>query len=152
AELERFGTRTRGGGSLGRPRYVAIANWRGGRIAREAKALVPSAWYWAHRTKMACSHLMEVAYGAYRAPDPHLHVRDGFIIRRIAPDFRKIDVKDLTDTTLTLELLESMGRDIGSIHAASIDKRDKIVRDVKSRPRAWLHQAAKTAEAAVQED
>ena len=37
-----------GGGSLGRPRFVAVANWRGGRIVREAKAVAPSAWSWAH--------------------------------------------------------------------------------------------------------
>ena len=31
----------KGGGSLGRPRYVAVAYWRGGQVLREAKALVP---------------------------------------------------------------------------------------------------------------
>jgi hypothetical protein len=36
--------RVKGGGSLGRARYVAIAEWRGGHILREAKAIVPSAW------------------------------------------------------------------------------------------------------------
>jgi uncharacterized protein (DUF2252 family) len=35
--------RVSGIGSLGRPRYVALAEWHGGKIAREAKALVPSA-------------------------------------------------------------------------------------------------------------
>jgi hypothetical protein len=44
----RFATPSKGGGSLGRPRYVAIAAWRGGHIGRDAKALVPSAWDWAH--------------------------------------------------------------------------------------------------------
>ena len=34
----------KGGGSLGRPRYVAVGYWRGGQVLREAKALVPSAW------------------------------------------------------------------------------------------------------------
>lgn len=35
--------RVAGLGSLGRPRYVDIAEWKGGAIAREAKALAPSA-------------------------------------------------------------------------------------------------------------
>src|SRR5256885_23903 len=35
--------RVAGLGSLGRQRFVALATWRGGRIAREAKALAPSA-------------------------------------------------------------------------------------------------------------
>ncbi len=43
----RVARRVAGLGSLGHERYVAIANWRGGRIAREAKALVSSACYWA---------------------------------------------------------------------------------------------------------
>ena len=38
--------RIAGLGSLGRQRFVALAQWRGGSIAREAKALVPSAWTW----------------------------------------------------------------------------------------------------------
>ena len=48
ATLERFASRAKGGGSLGRPRFVAIAEWRGGRIVREAKALVTSGWNFAH--------------------------------------------------------------------------------------------------------
>ncbi|WP_316175451.1 DUF2252 family protein [Bradyrhizobium sp. SZCCHNRI1073] len=39
-----FFHRFAGGGSRGRPRYVVVATWRGGRVVREAKALVPSAW------------------------------------------------------------------------------------------------------------
>src|SRR3984957_15966437 len=39
--------RTAGLGSLGHARYVALADWHGGRIAREAKALVPSSSRWA---------------------------------------------------------------------------------------------------------
>src|SRR5205807_8879570 len=39
--------RRAGLGSLGRERYVAVAEWRGGAVAREAKALAPSAAAWA---------------------------------------------------------------------------------------------------------
>src|SRR5581483_5754454 len=39
--------RAAGLGSLGRPRFVALALWDGGAIAREAKALLPSACSWA---------------------------------------------------------------------------------------------------------
>ncbi len=47
----RLARRVAGLGSLGHARYVAIADWRGGRIAREAKALVSSACYWAERSQ-----------------------------------------------------------------------------------------------------
>ena len=43
----RIAQRIAGLGSLGRERYVAIADWRRGKIAREAKALVTSAYAWA---------------------------------------------------------------------------------------------------------
>ena len=54
----RFAARRKGAGGLGRPRYVVSAEWRGGRILREARALVPSAWDWAHgasRSEIAIS-------------------------------------------------------------------------------------------------
>ena len=48
ASVVRFASRAAGGGGLGRPRFIVIADWCGGWIVREAKALVPSAWDWAH--------------------------------------------------------------------------------------------------------
>jgi len=39
--------RRAGVGSLGHQRFVALAEWDGGELAREAKALVPSAYLWA---------------------------------------------------------------------------------------------------------
>ncbi len=38
--------RSAGIGSLGQRRFVAVAKWRGGYVAREAKAMVPSACAW----------------------------------------------------------------------------------------------------------
>jgi len=76
AEDVRFCSRVKGGGSLGRPRFVAIAFWRGGQVLREAKALVPSAWTWAHGGKSQTSSFLDLANGKYRAPDPFLKVSD----------------------------------------------------------------------------
>src|SRR5262249_39923130 len=50
AAVLRYAASVKGSGSLGRPRYVAVASWCGGRVVREAKALIPSAWDWAHGT------------------------------------------------------------------------------------------------------
>ncbi len=72
ATLLRFASRAKGGGSLGRPRYVAIANWRGGQVVREAKALVPSAWTWAHGDATGAIRFLELANGKHRSPDPFL--------------------------------------------------------------------------------
>jgi hypothetical protein len=142
----------KGGGSLGRPRYIAIAYWRGGQVLREAKALVPSAWTWAQGHKSQKSSFLELANGPYRAPDPFLHVRDKFILRRISADSRKIELGDDAGLTVRLELLRAMGFDLASIHAAGSPGVRALRADLKKRPRNWLNAAAKTAAAAVRRD
>jgi hypothetical protein len=119
---------------------------------REAKALVPSAWYWAHGNKAEPSHFLELAKGKHRSPDPFLTVRNGFVLRRLAADSRKIDLHDVAGAGLTAELLRAMGRDLGSIHAAGAGAADRIRRDLDPRPDDWLHGAAKAAAAAVEQD
>ena len=89
ASILRFASRSKGGGSLGRPRYVAIAAWRGGRIVREAKALVPSAWNWAHADALPECRFLDLVNGRYRSPDPFLAVHDGFVFRRIAAELKE---------------------------------------------------------------
>lgn len=151
AALVRFASRRKGGGSLGRPRYVAIAQWRGGQIVREAKALVPSTWDWAHGLKGA-PRFMTLATGAYRAPDPDLALDRSFILRRIAPDARKVNLGDRPGEKLKLDLLRAMAFDIGAIHAATKGASEKILADLRPRKADWLCGAAKAAADAVEQD
>lgn len=151
ADVLRFATRRRGGGSLGRPRFLVIANWQSGRVIREAKALVPSAWDWAHGKKRPRSRLIELAYGSHRSPDPELWTKAGYVIRRIAPDFRKVDIEDVERLGLSSRLLSAMGADLGAVHAA--DRRSRrIARDMESRDAMWLHHAADAAEQMTRRD
>jgi hypothetical protein len=152
AKLERIASRRKGGGSLGRPRFVAIACWRGGRVVREAKALVPSAWDWAHGATAPKSRFLDLARGPSRSPDPFLDVKAMFIIRRIAPDSRKVDLGDNPGPALHADLLRAMGSDLGAIHAAQAETAAAIRRDLQGRTSDWLHRAAKTAAISVQED
>jgi hypothetical protein len=147
----RFATRTAGGGSLGRPRYVTIADWRGGRVVREAKALVPSAWDWAHGLMAAPHRFADLAMAVTRAPDPYMTVIASFIIRRLAPDSRKAELGDDPDAQLEKTLLEAMGREIGSLHAATADV-EAVQKDMQIRDADWLHAASKKAGQAVEED
>lgn len=63
--------RVAGLGSLGRMRFVALANWHGGRIAREAKAVVPSSVYWAKEAANPPEILCHaILHQAVRCPDP----------------------------------------------------------------------------------
>lgn len=151
AVIERFAKRTKGAGGLGRPRYVAVALWRGGHVVREAKAAVPSTWDWQHGTAPG-HHFLAVATGRYRSPDPFLNVHDGFIFRRLAADSRKVELKDLTSPGLTADLVRAMGFDLGSIHAASDGAVDRVLADLKARPADWLRDASRAAAKAVEQD
>ncbi len=152
AVLLRLASRVKGGGSLGRPRFIAIAKWRGGQIVREAKALVPSAWSWARGETGSSLQFLNLAAGSFRAPDPFLALKDGFIIRRIAADSRKIDLGEEAGTKLRTDLLRAMGFDLGAIHAATNGASRKISDELAARNPGWLHGAAKAAAAAVEED
>jgi hypothetical protein len=142
--------RIAGGGSLGRPRYVAIADWRGGRVLREAKALVPSAWTYVHGAQP--TGFLKLARGKYRAPDPFLDVHGKWILRRLAPDSRKIELSEDARTDLASDFLQAMAFDLASIHAAGSVGIGALQRDLERRPRGWLYHAAKTAAAAVEKD
>jgi len=137
-----------GGGSLGRPRYVAIADWCGGRVVREAKALVPSGWDWAHR-RNGPSRFLDLARSAFRSPDPLLNVHDKWIVRRLAADSRKVELGD--DPRVSAKLLSAMGFDLGAIHAADA-RCDSVRTDLAHRGKDWLAAATKAARMAVQAD
>jgi hypothetical protein len=147
-----FARRVAGGGSLGRPRFVAVAAWRGGRIVREAKALVPSAWDWAHGHGSAPSRFMALATGPSRAPDPGLAQRGRFIVRRLAADSRKVELGDRPGAGLEVRLLRAMGGELGALHAADRDRVAAVRADLAHRDADWLHVAAKRAAEAVLDD
>ena len=154
ARLVRYASRAAGGGSLGRPRYVAIVEWNGGRLFREAKALVPSAWNWAHNDRSAHSRFLDLANGRFRSPDPYLRVHDKFIVRRMAADSRKLDLRDDANGVNSARMVTAMGFDLGAIHAADPKSRDQILHDLDKARRGddWLYDAARDAAAAVEAD
>lgn len=152
AALERFASASKGGGSLGRPRYVAAARWRGGRIAREAKALLPSGWDWAAGSPERPSRFDDAVNLATTAPDPFLRTDRGFIVRRIAADTRKVERDANFDRKLDAKLVRAMGSEIGSIHASTSELKHAILDDLEHKDATWLHETAKAAAAAVAAD
>jgi uncharacterized protein (DUF2252 family) len=152
ARIERYASRAKGGGSLGRPRYLVIGFWQGGRLVQEAKALVPSAWHWAHADASAKSRVLDLAFGVHRSPDPQLRVKAGYVLRRVAADAHKVELADVLGQGLSGKLLAAMGADLGAIHAAH-RRRVSILDDVLSRGGSqWLHRAANVAERSVRRD
>lgn len=144
-----FFRRQAGLGSLGKPRYVAVAGYVGGRVLREVKAFLPSIQRMAGPAgKAATADLAtSVARGPSRAPDPAWRIRDGWILRRLTASSRKIELKELGDR-LADDLLTIMGRDIGAIHAAS-GQAVAIAAELDRRPKRWLVDAGAAAAADV---
>lgn len=142
----------KGLGSLGRPRFIALAMWRGGKVAREAKALVPSAWGWAHAGDLAPSRFLDLSGGQFRSPDPWLDVQNGFVCRRIAADSRKVNLKDDEDRMeLHMNLFNAMGFDLGAIHAAH-HRAEAVELHLDDLTDGWLYAAAEIAAADVECD
>src|SRR5450759_2106743 len=102
--------RVAGMGSLGRERYVAIADWRGGSIAREAKALAPSACFWAAEGKGTAPILyQEILDAAIRCRDPFVRFQKRWIVRRLAPDCSRIELSAMPKERDEIRLLYAMG-------------------------------------------
>src|SRR5205807_1378378 len=113
----RLAHRTAGLGSLGHARFVAIADWHGGRIAREAKALVSSACYWARDTKGPPDILYQtIVSRAVRCLDPFVQSRGRWIVRRLSPHCSRIELATLRAPGKELRLLRAMGWETANIH------------------------------------
>ena len=101
--------RIAGLGSLGRQRFVALAQWRGGSIAREAKALVPSAWIWQQSTASDEIFYEKALTTAVRMVDPWVHLSGRWIVRRLSPDCRRIELESLPKDAQRVEVALSHG-------------------------------------------
>jgi hypothetical protein len=147
----KFARRIAGGGGLGRPRFVVIAHWRGGRIVREAKALVPSAWDWSHRNPPVIRFL-KLANSRSRSPDPNLRLREGYLLRRLSPESRKLELGDADDVKVDRQLLQAMGHEIGAIHGVDRVDAERIAKHLKTMGPNWLVNSTKAAADFVRAD
>jgi hypothetical protein len=149
----RLAHRVAGLGSLGHQRYVAIAEWHGGRIAREAKALVSSACYWAKGDEGPPEILYQtIITRAVRCPDPFVQLRGRWIVRRLSPHCSRIELAVLEARGEELRLLESMGRETANVHLGTKAARKPILHFLQKQKAKWLHGAAEEMLKAVRED
>ncbi len=139
----RFVHRTAGAGSLGRQRFVALADWCGGNIAREAKAAARSAFLWSHRGDLEPREIYREILGkAVRCQDPFVAVKRRWIVRRLAPDCSRIELAELPRQHEIVRLLHAMGWETANVHLGSASAPALLV-DLVSRPEGWLREAAK---------
>jgi hypothetical protein len=135
--------RQAGLGSLGQERFVAIARWQGGCIAREAKLLVPSACAWLNGKVDKSQPWYERAISsAIRSSDPFQVVDGSWLIRRLSPDSNPIDIQTLPRHSDEEVLLTAMGSEAANVHLGTKRQTKKISKDLKTRKRDWLRDAA----------
>jgi len=141
-------TKPKGLGSLGRQRFLAMADHKGGVIAREAKEVAPSAWLWASgrgkRAGRGNPWLEKIVRAAVRCPDPWWEVRRGWLVRRLAPDCSRIDIDELVHHRDLGLLLYSMGAETANVHLGTPRKGRKRIRaEWADLPKDWLLHAAR---------
>jgi hypothetical protein len=129
-------------GSRGRERFTAIADWRGGKIAREAKALLPSACVWAGGLSNNEIYYSRILSNAVRTPDPFLVLNDGWVLRRLSPFCSRIELSQLPRGHDEEKLLRAMGRELANVHFGTRRAIAAVRRDLSQRKPKWLRQAA----------
>lgn len=144
-ELEFRSLRTpKGLGSLGRERFLALGEEKGGMMAREAKAVAPSGLLWAMGRKPTRGnpYLEETVHAAVRCQDPFYEVRKNWLVRRLSPDCSRIDISELRHHRDHARLLFCMGAETANIHLGGKKARKRIGRDLARLPKDWLLHAA----------
>lgn len=137
--------RVAGMGSLGRPRYVAVGTWQGDNIAREAKALVPSACVWVNEGRGPNTIMYQSIVGqAVRSHDPFVRVLDNWIVRRLAPYCSRIELALLPKKRNEGRLLYAMGWETANIHLGSQRAIKAVHRDISKRKANWLRIATRS--------
>jgi hypothetical protein len=151
----RLSHRISGLGSLGRQRFVALAEFEGGLIAREAKQLTDSAWLWAwpppKGKRKSKINYQEALDKSIRCRDPFVRLRGEWIVRRLAPDCSRIELSSLPATHDAVRLLHAMGWETANVHLGTCEAK-VLLADLKARGTDWLHEAAKVMVDSVHKD
>jgi hypothetical protein len=145
--------REAGMGSLGQQRLVAIAEWEGGCVAREAKAVVPSSSVWLeNRVGHRQSFYDQVIRSAVRSRDPYQKVIGRWLIRRLSPDSNPIEIVTLPRGGDEEKLLHSMASEAANVHLGTRRQVKRILADLRGRKANWLRVSAKDMAKAMMRD
>ena len=134
--------RIAGLGSLGRERYVGIAEYKGAQIAREAKALAPSACVFAGVKDGSRIRYQQILDRSVRCHDPFVRLKGKWIVRRLAPDCSRVELTSMPKERDESKLLHAMGFETANVHLGTRGAVRAITKDLQKRPAGWLHEAA----------
>lgn len=141
-----------GKGSLGKPRYVALAEWAGGWVARECKAKTPPSAAWAFANGDLTSRVEESNAIAIRCPDPFFQAEGNWIVRRLSPRCSPVELDQIANAADLQTLFQSMGVETANIHLGSSEVKDAILADLDMRPADWLETSARDMAKAIRND
>jgi hypothetical protein len=145
--------RQAGVGSLGRPRFTALTTHKGKPIARETKPLLPSAVFWAEKKHTSARiYYEDILACAVRSLDPAVRVHEGWVVRRLAPDSRRIELSELGPERDEKRMMHAMGWETGNIHLGTPKAIPAVLQDLKDRKRDWLVKAARKMTKATVKD
>src|ERR1700722_9669622 len=145
--------RQAGLGSLGQERFVAIAMWEGGFIAREAKSTVPSACSWLNdQTSQRQSWYEKAISSAVRSADPFQLIDGSWLIRRLSPDSNPIDIQTLPKHSDEEMILRAMGAEAANVHLGTKRQATNILKDLSKRKANWLRDSATRMSQAMEKD
>lgn len=150
----RVRTRVAGSGSLGRPRYVGIAQWRGGPLAAEARYIpVPAAaWAAGHHRDVRTYH-NRVLETAHRAPNLRAGVWKGVFVRRIGPDITNgVGTEPVENHKQLIRFSKACAIEIGNVHAGTPGAQMQVLEHLNRLPGGWLAEAAQIMMNRNQED
>lgn len=139
-----------GVGSLGRPRFVALAEWRGGWLCREVKATAPPATAWGLGNGAVC-RTGEAVRAAVRSHDPFYRHADRWVARRLAPRASRIGLVGLEEVNLN-RLFEAMGAELANVHLGTPDAVPAVLAHLEKQPAGWLLDAARRFAGLIETD
>ncbi len=116
---------------------MALCEYRGGPVAVEVKGVLPSCWTLGREAGLA----ERMAHGRNRSPDPLFHYHERYVIRRLAPNSRKLTLDEVGSAMLR-RLIAAMGAELAAVHAETGKLARTIRRDLGRRKGNWLEQAA----------
>ena len=148
-----YARRSAGLGSRGHLRFVAVVDWRGGQIAREAKALVPAASVWLRGEAGGGPILYSnILRRAVRVPDPCFRVDGKWVVRRLSPSCRKIQIQSMPQKKDEKRMFYSMGWEVANVHLGTPRATPLVSEDLKGRKGDWLFEAGRAMVKAVRRD
>jgi hypothetical protein len=116
-------------------------------VAVEVKAALPSCWPTGGEAGLA----QRMATGPTRSPDPSLTYGTDAVVRRLAPNSRKIDFAKI-DERLRERLVSVMAQELAAVHGETAATRSQLGKALDRLPDDWLVLATRRVVEWTQED